>query len=94
MYRKWTPKEKLEIVLEGLKNENGMAGICRSKGISTTQYYEWKNKLLGAAEVIFHRPNNKPSVKEERLKQDNVRMRAVIAEIIAENLELKKGPMT
>ena len=33
----------------------------------------------------------KPSVREERLSTDNARMKSVIAEITAENLELKKG---
>ena len=91
MHRKWSPKDKLEIVLEGLKDEFGVSVICRSKGISTTQYYQWKNQLLGSADAVFQRKNNKPSIKEERLKQENERMKTVIAEIVVENLELKKG---
>ena len=93
MHRKWSPKEKLEIVLEGLKDEGGISAICRSKAISTTQFYKWKHQLLGAAEAIYHRTNHKPSVKEERLEQENQRMKSVIAEVIAENLDLKKGSM-
>jgi hypothetical protein len=46
---------------------------------------------MASAEVIFQRRNNKPSVKEERLRQENERLKAVIAEITTENLELKKG---
>ena len=91
MHRKWSPKDKLEIALEGLKDESGVSVICRSKGISTTQYYQWKNQLLGSADAVFQRQNNKPSIKEEKLKQENERMKTVIAEIIVENLELKKG---
>jgi transposase-like protein len=93
MHRKWSPKEKLEIVLEGLKDESGISAICRSKTISTTQFYKWKQQLLGSAEAIYHSPNNKPSIKEEQLRQENQRMKSVIAEVIAENLELKKGSM-
>ena len=93
MHRKWSPKEKLEIVLEGLKDEGGISAICRSKAISTTQFYKWKHQLLGSAEAIYHRVNNKPSVKEERLHQENQRMKSVIVEITTENLELKKGSM-
>lgn len=91
MHRKWSPKEKLEIVMEGLRDEGGISAICRSRGISTTQFYNWKNQLMSSAEVIFQRRNDKPSIKEERLKQENVRMKDVIAEITAENLDLKKG---
>lgn len=92
MHRKWSPKEKLETVLEGLRDEGGISSICRSRGISTTQFYNWKNHLISSAEMVFQRRNDKPSVKEERLKQENERMKGVIAEITAENLDLKKGP--
>ena len=83
----------MEIVLEGLKDEGGISAICRSRAISTTQFYKWKHQLLGAAEAIYHRVNNKPSVKEERLQQENQMMKSVIAEVIAENLDLKKGSL-
>ncbi len=33
--RKWTPKEKLEIVLEGLREGHQVADVCRRRGIST-----------------------------------------------------------
>ena len=91
MHRKWSPKEKLEIVLEGLRDEGGISAICRSRGISTTQFYNWKNQLMSSSEVIFQRRNDKPSIKEERLKHEVNRMKDVIAEVIAENLDLKKG---
>lgn len=91
MHRKWSPKERLEIVLEGLKNEGGISAICRSRGISPTQFYTWKNQLMTSADFIFQRQNNKPNLKEERLKQENERMKGVIVEITAENLDLKKG---
>lgn len=90
MQQKWTPKAKLEIVLEGLKEEGGISAICRSKGISTTQFYKWKHQLITSAEIVFKRQNNKPNLKEERLKQENERMKNVIVEITAENLDLKK----
>lgn len=91
MHRKWSPKEKLEIVLEGLRDEGGISAICRSRGISTTQFYNWKNQLMSSAQTIFQRQNSKPNLKEEKLKQEVERMKGVIAEIIAENLDLKKG---
>jgi hypothetical protein len=66
----------LEIVLKSLKDEGGISATFRSKAISTTQFYKWKQQLLGAAEAIYHRVNNKPSVKEERLQQENQRMKS------------------
>ncbi len=91
MHRKWSPKEKLEIVMEGLRDEGGISAICRNRGISTTQFYNWKNQLMSSADIIFQRRDDKPSIKEERLKQANERMKDVVAESTAENLDLKKG---
>ena len=46
---------------------------------------------MSSVEVIFQRQNNKPNLREERLKQENERMKGAIAEITAENLDFKKG---
>ena len=88
--RKRTSREKLEIVLEGLASENGIAEVCRRHGIAATQFYLWKKQLLGSADRIFSRKREKVSRKEERLDEENARLKSVIAEITAENLDLKK----
>ena len=44
--RKWTVDEKLEIVLEGLKEKKSVAEICREHQISQTLYYRWRDKFL------------------------------------------------
>ena len=46
--RKWTAEEKLEIVLEGLKEKKPIAEICREHQISQTLYYRWRDKFLEA----------------------------------------------
>ena len=48
--RKWTAEEKLEIVLEGLKEKKPIAEICREHQISQTLYYRWRDKFLEAGE--------------------------------------------
>jgi transposase-like protein len=48
--RKWTAEEKLEIVLEGLKEKKPIAEICREHQISQTLYYRWRDKFLEAEE--------------------------------------------
>ena len=44
--RKWTAKEKLAIVMEGLKEKRSVADICREHKISQTLYYKWRDKFL------------------------------------------------
>jgi hypothetical protein len=53
-------------------------------------YYLWKRTLLGAAERIFAKKETKPSAREARLSAELTRAKDVIAEITAENLDLKK----
>ena len=47
-YRSWTAKQKLEIVLAGLKGDRSVRDVCREHGISETLYYGWRGKLLEA----------------------------------------------
>ena len=47
-YRSWTAKQKLEIVLAGLKGDRSVREVCREHGISEALYYGWRDKLLEA----------------------------------------------
>jgi len=90
--RKWTPELKLRIVLEALGSESRIAQICRREGLSPNQVYDWRRKLLGSAETVFARKTGREGEdpRVEKLAADNQRMKNVIAEITAENLDLKK----
>jgi transposase len=88
--RRWTADEKLRIVLAGLDGSIQLSELCRREGINPTQYYGWKKQLLSGAGKIFEQGQSKPSAKEERLSTELSRAKDVIAEITAENLELKK----
>jgi transposase len=89
--KRWTAEEKLRIVLAGLQGDIEVSGLCRREGINPTQYYGWKKRLMGSASKIFTNGSEKASAKEQRLQKDLTRAKDVIAEITAENLELKKG---
>lgn len=89
--RRWTSEEKLRIVLAGLDGSIEISELCRREGINPTQYYGWKKQLLGSAAEVFDAASVKPSAKEQRLEADLRRAKDVIAEITAENLDLKKG---
>ncbi|MEX2287870.1 MAG: transposase [Planctomycetaceae bacterium] len=90
--RAWTSSEKLRIVLLGLDGSVEISELCRREGINPTQYYGWKKLLLGSAAKVFaDGRKSKPSVREQRLDSDLRRAKDVIAEITAENLDLKKG---
>jgi len=90
--RKWKSSEKMRIVLAGLEPGVEISELCRREGIQPTQYYTWKSQLVSSAESVFgDRKKAKAEQREqERHDQQLRRKDGVIAEITAENLELKK----
>ena len=89
--KKWTPEEKLRIVLTGMQPGVEVADLCRREGLNPTLFYLWKKQLLGSAAEVFGSRAGRPSQEEERKVAEVRRLKDVIAEITAENLELKKG---
>ncbi len=89
--RKWTAAEQLRIVMAGMRAEVDVAELCRREGISPTQYYGWRKQLLSSASKVFDSGKTKQPGVEARKEAKIQRLERVIAEITAENLELKKG---
>ncbi len=88
--RKWRADEKLRIVLTCLQPGVEVSEVCRREGINPTMFYQWKKKLMGSAGQIFEERPKRRDVERERMERELARMKGVVAEITAENLELKK----
>lgn len=90
--RKWSAAKKLEVVLAGMEAGADISELCRREGLSPTQYYSWKKQLLGSAEAVYggNGKRKRDAAETDPKERELNRMRAVIAEITAENLELKK----
>ena len=88
--RKWSAADKLRIVLDGMQPNVEVSDLCRREGINPTQYYGWKKQLLSSATKVFEAQDGKRTAAAERKEAELQRLKNVIAEITAENLELKK----
>jgi len=89
--RSWSSSDKMRIVLKGMEPGVDIATLCRQEGVSPTQYYSWKKQLVSSADAVFGgKRGSKVDAKEARLSAELTRMKSVVAEITAENLELKK----
>lgn len=88
--RRWTSADKLRIVLTCMQPSVEVSEVCRREGINPTQFYSWKKKLLGSAAQVFDERPKKQDAEREGLERELARMKGVVAEITAENLELKK----
>ena len=90
--RRWTASEKLRVVLAGLDGSVEVSELCRREGINPTQYYGWKKQLVSSAAQVFADGREaKPSAHQQRLEAENARLKSVVVEITAENVDLKKG---
>lgn len=45
-YRGFTPEQKAEIVLAGLRGDRAVRDVCREHEIAETLYYQWRDRLL------------------------------------------------
>lgn len=88
--KQWSSADKLRIVLAGLQADTRISELCRREGITAAQYYQWRDRLMNSAKAVFDRkPGGAPAV-ETAAEAELRRMKDVVAEITAENLELKK----
>ena len=46
--RHFAAEEKIRIVLECLRGEDSIAGLCRREGIHSNVYYRWSKEFLEA----------------------------------------------
>ncbi len=51
--RQFTAEFKLEVVLEGLRNEKSVAQLCRAREITDKLYYKWREQFMEQAPIIF-----------------------------------------
>jgi transposase len=89
--RSWSAADKLRIVLAGMEPNVEVSDLCRREGLNPVQYYAWKKQLLGSAARVFQDKRGRSNTQEQRREAEVQRLKNVIAEITAENLDLKKG---
>jgi transposase len=91
--RKFNPEEKIRIILEGLKGEDSIAGICRREGITPSLYYKWSKSFLEAGKQRLKgdtiREANSDEVSE--LRKENEQLKQLVAELSLKNRVLKKS---
>ena len=46
--RKYTPEEKIRVVLEGFRREVTVNDLCRREGIKPHSYYSWTEEFMEA----------------------------------------------
>jgi transposase len=91
--RRFSVEEKVRIVLEGLRGEQSVAELCRRESLAPNLYYRWSKEFLEAGKKRLlgdtTREATAPEVKA--LRDENGRLKQVLAETVLENRLLKKS---
>jgi transposase len=91
--RRFSVEEKVRIVLEGLRGEQSVAELCRRESLAPNLYYRWSKEFLEAGKTRLlgdtTREATAPEVKA--LRDENSRLKQVLAETVLENRLLKKS---
>jgi transposase len=92
--RKFSAEEKIRIVLEGLRGEESIAELCRREGISPNLYYNWSKEFLeaGKRRLLGDTKREASSTEVVGLKQENLHLKQLVAELSLKVRVLKKSP--
>ena len=91
-YRRWTAEQKLAIIAEARQAGQGISEVCRRHQLSPGVLYAWERLAKqGALEALSGRRGQSPDTIVAQLQAELDRYRVVVAELSAENLQLKKG---
>lgn len=91
--RKFTPEEKIRIVLEGFRHEVPIRDLCRREGIRPNVYYAWLRDFMEAGKDRLTRNTVRDATRAEvdGLKRENERLKQLVADLSLKVHLLKKS---
>ena len=96
--RRFTPEEKFNIVKQVISKARTVSEITEEYGVHPNQYYRWQAAFFESALDGFkEKSQGRTRAAEDRVKKrmegEIQRMKDVIAEVVSENIEIKKKSM-
>ncbi len=90
--RKYTPQEKIRIVLEGFRRETTVNDLCRREGIKPHSYYAWTKEFMEAGKERLTRDRVRDATQQEieQLKRDNSELKQLVGELSLDLHRVKK----
>jgi len=91
--RRRVPKDKIRIVMEGIRGEVSVAELCRREGIHPTIYYKWLKDFMEAGKGRMRGDGLREATSDEvkGLRQENERLKQLVADLSVANMLLKKS---
>ena len=93
--RKYTPEEKIHIVLQGFRREVTVNELCRREGLKPANYYSWTKDFLEAGKQRLSRDTTRDATRQEidDLKRESADLKVLVAELSLDLHRLKKTAM-
>ena len=90
--RRYTPEEKIRIVLEGFRREVTVNDLCRREGIKPHSYYSWTKEFMEAGKERLTRDSVRDATRQEiqALKRENGELKQLVADLSLDVYRLKK----
>jgi transposase len=90
--RKYTPEEKVRIVLEGFRREVAVRDLCRREGIKPGAFYAWTKDFMEAGKERLTRDAIRDTTRQEieQIKRENGELKHLVADLSLEVYRLKK----
>lgn len=89
MKRNWTAEQKMAIVLQGLKGDSAVTEVCRQHGITSTLYYQWRDRFLEGGQSVLAAKGNS-SGRQQELQSKIRELERIIGRLTVQNEILKK----
>ncbi len=89
----YSAEDKFRIVLDGLRGEDSIAGICRREGIAESVYYSWSKEFLEAGKKRLAGDTARSATSDEvrALRRESRELKEALADVTLENHLLKKS---
>ncbi len=90
--RRYTPEEKVRIVLEGFRREVAVRDLCRREGIKPGAFYAWTKDFMEAGKERLTRDAVRDATRQEiaQIKRESVDLKQLVADLSLDVYRLKK----
>ena len=90
--RKYTPEEKIRIVLEGFRRETTVNDLCRREGIKPHSYYAWTKDFMEAGKERLTRDTVRDTTRREmeHLQRESRELKLLVADLVLQVERFKK----
>jgi transposase len=85
--RRFPAKQKIRIVIKGMRGEDGISELCRLEGIAANLYYRWSKDFLEAGKQRLAGDTKREATSAEvtDLRKELGQLKELVAEVLLED---------